>query len=347
LEQEQQQQSAELILPASVMGNGSRQQEQEEQREGQDFTCVVQQQQLPSVSSSNGSNSTDSCHIAELAVAVPPADIKCEDVVASSSSDSGSSASNSTLVTQSGLCSCLSCSSIDFTTQASNISCGPEQHQEQQQQLAAELGVHASVVCDGSRQTEQEEQHEVQGLQGQDSTCVVKRQQPPSVSSSAGDGCSASAVCHTAKVAEAVQAAYIVLEGAVCGSINTSGIGCRGSRTTPDPPSLVSSRLSHSSIGSVTEASSSSCAAEQQQQQHLSAKLGVRATDVCGSRQTEHEEPSEAPSLQGQDVACEGQDVACVGKPLQAPSAVSSSNGSCSRAGCSAAAACYHSSSTH
>jgi hypothetical protein len=203
-------------------------------------------------------------------------------------------------------------------------------------------------VCDGSRQTEQEQQHEVQGPQGQDLAWVVQQQQPPSGSSSVRDGCSASAVCHTAEVVEAVQAADVLLEGAVGGSISTSGSGCRGSRTTPDLPSLVSLRLSHSSIGSVTEASSSSsCAAGQQQQQHLSAELGVRATDVCGNRQTEHEEQSEAPSLQGQDGACEGQDIACVGKQLQAMSAVSNSNGSSScRSGCSAAAACYHSSST-
>jgi hypothetical protein len=94
-----------------------------------------------------------------------------------------------------------------------------------------------------------------------------------------------------------------------------------GSSPTVDTPSIFSSRLSRSSTGLSTEASSSSCGVEQQQ--HPSAELAVRATVVCGSRRAEQGERCEAPSLQGQDVTC-------VGPQQQAPSAFSSSNGSSS-----------------
>jgi hypothetical protein len=202
--------------------------------QGQDDTFVAQQQQAPSATSN--SNGRDGCsavaasHTAQQAVAVPAADIRPQEVVCGSSSSSSSS--------------------IDVSTEASSSSCGVDQ--QQQQQPPAELVVRAAAEGDGSMQTEQEQQSEVQGLQLQDFTCVAHEQQVPSptTTSSSRDGFSAVAASHTAQQAVAVPTPHFRPQDVVCGSSSSNSNSSNGSSPLPpDTPSDLNSRLSDSSVG--------------------------------------------------------------------------------------------------
>jgi serine/threonine protein kinase len=168
----------------------------------------------------------------------------------------------------------------------------------------------------------------MQCLQGQDFTYVTHHELEPSASnnssSSSGDSRSADVASLAGEPTVAVPAADIRPQDVVCARSSS------GSSSTPDTPFILESRFSCSSVGVPT--SSSSRGVEQQQRQ--SAELIVCASAVChGSGQNEQQGQHEVQGVQGQGVTC-------VGHQQQGPSAFSNSNGSSSRAGCGAAAAC-------
>jgi serine/threonine protein kinase len=292
--------------------------------QGQECTFVAQQQQAPgAISSSNGGSSKDgfiaavASHAALHTAAVPAVDMRPPKVVCGSNSNSSSSSGSSlTPDILSALSSSLNYSSIAVSTEASSSSCDLEQ-----QQPLVELAVHAIAGCDGISQAEQVQHTAVQGVQGQDSSCVAHKQQAPIAGSSSSDSSSSSrddfsavAASNTAEQAVAVPAAAIQPEDDVCGSSSSSS----GSSPTPDTPSALSSRLSCSSINVSTEASSSTCGPEQQQQQQQPfVQLAVHATADCdGGSQAEQKQQSVVQGMQGQDSPC-------VAHKQQAPSSSS------------------------